>query len=281
MKKYINFYIDESGYNLSDFFILGGFYIMDDNYSNIQIAENKIQANILRTEKSIKEFRKNKEKHLDQYILDDNSKSQKEVKWYGLSFQNKSYLVQNLKDLTQKNISIVCNLKKWKVKNNREINLDAIYNMMLYFLIDRTLNNSKFGINDEIAIKVFIDQRRVVPKILGQNQEIKNNNNNNNKLDSLEAYLSTQMYVHSQFTNLRIKVKQFESKSNPLIRYSDYYAGLISSMCRFINKTSKPWDEGVDTLFELIHKKIICSCHYTIKNQCKIITILCFKCKSK
>ncbi|AGR42154.1 DUF3800 domain-containing protein [Spiroplasma diminutum] len=274
MAKYINFYLDESGNNLSEFFVVGGFYIINDDYSNIQRIESKIRSNILKTEKNIKEFRMNEEKELEQYILIDNPKNHKEVKWNNLSLQNKSFLFENIRNLTQKNISITCNLKNWKSKNNRAINLNAIYNMMSYYLVDRTLNYSNFSFDEEIIIKIFVDQRKSVPKVLEPNEEKKGS-----KLESLESYIITQMYWNSQFTNISIKVKQYESNANPLIRYSDYYVGLISSMCRFLNNSKKPWDNDIDKMFELMHKKISCSCHYTIKEQCQTISKLCLKCK--
>jgi wobble nucleotide-excising tRNase len=80
LSKLIQFYLDESGNTLSDFFVVGGFYIVSDDINNIRGIESKIKANILHIEKAIKEFRKNNEESLEQYIPLDNSKNHREVK---------------------------------------------------------------------------------------------------------------------------------------------------------------------------------------------------------
>lgn len=269
LKWFVKFYLDESGFIKSEFFTVGGFYNISSNHLQIQTIENKIRANILKIEKSIKLHRQNKEPNLDQYILQNNSKTHKEVKWYTLSSSNKSFLIQSLKNFGQQNVSIHCNLNQWQAKRNNVLNLDAIYNMMVYYLVDRTLNKSKININDEILVKVFIDQRKSRPKI-----------NNSSNLESLEGYINTSLYSHSKFNNVKVTVRQLDSSISPLIRYSDYYAGLTSSMCRVISGTPQTWDQDINIFFDEIHKKIPCLCHSTIKKQCSTITKLCSKCKT-
>nr|VZK64900.1 hypothetical protein MF5292_00042 [Mycoplasma feriruminatoris] len=90
MTYYLNFYLDESGNAISDFFVVGGFYLNDSEYQNIQISESKIKSNILKTEKSIRDYRNNFEKDLKAYDL------KKEVKWNNLSLSNKKHYHQKL-----------------------------------------------------------------------------------------------------------------------------------------------------------------------------------------
>ncbi|MBE4704262.1 DUF3800 domain-containing protein [Spiroplasma platyhelix] len=269
LKWFINFYLDESGNTTSAFFTIAGFYNISNDHTQIQKIETKIKANILKTENSIKAYRKNNEQNLAQYILSENTKKDRELKWHTLSYDNKKFLIENIKNFNQQNISIHCNLKKWKAKNNRALNLDAIYNMMVYYLVDRTLNKSNINFNEEIAIKIFIDQRKSTPKI-----------NRKNNLESLEGYINTSLYINSKFNNVKIIVTQLDSSISPLIRYSDYYAGLTSSMCRIIIGSQKDWDKDIDMFFDTIHKKISCFCHYTIKEQCQTISKLCLKCEA-
>lgn len=269
LKWFINFYLDESGNNLSEFFTVGGFYIVSTDHTQIQIIENKIKANILKTEKAIKLYRKNNEQHLNQFILISNkTEYHKEVKWHKLSSDNKNFLFNNIQNFKQQNTSIHCHLTKWITKNNRTLNLDAIYNMMVYYLITKTLNKSNINFNEEIAIKIFIDQRKYTPNI-----------NSKNNLESLEGYLNTSLYLKSKFDNVKITVTQLNSLKSALIRYSDYYAGLTSSMCRIIIGTQKSWDQDIDLFFDTIHQKIACTCYATISNQCQTIAKLCSKCK--
>jgi hypothetical protein len=274
LSKLIQFYLDESGNTLSDFFVVGGFYIVSDDINNIRGIESKIKANILHIEKAIKEFRKNNEESLEQYIPLDNSKNHREVKWNNLTWKNKLFLSRKIKNNHQNNVSIICNLKKLVSKNNKSINLDAIYNMMTYYLVDRTVRTLGIGCDKEVIIKISVDQRKSIPKIPGLVWT-----GANVKLEGLENYIKTQIYLNSPFTNVNINVKQFESKSNPLIRYADYYVGLISSMCRFLNNSSNIWDKDINVLFKMVHQKIPCTCHYTIKDQCEIITKVCAECK--
>jgi len=80
VRKYINFYLDESGNKMSEFFVVGGFYIITDNYSKIQKIESKIKSNILKTEMGIKKFRKDNASEGEQYISDSGDLNYKEVK---------------------------------------------------------------------------------------------------------------------------------------------------------------------------------------------------------
>jgi len=107
--------------------------------------------------------------------------------------------------------------------------------MMAYYLVERTLKRSNIHGNDEIIIKIFIDQRKAIPKVMENDGRVVKRS----KLEGLESYIETQLYTKAEFKNFRVNVTQLESKSNSLIRYSDYYVGLISSMCRFLNHSAK------------------------------------------
>ncbi len=269
MKWFINFYLDESGNNLSEFFTIGGFYNISNDSNQIQIIENKIKSNILKTEKAIKLYRKHNEQNLNQFIFISNkTEYHKEVKWYKLSYDNKKFLINNIQNFNQQNASIHFNLKKWIIENNRTLNLDAIYNMMVYYLINKILNKSNINFNEEISIKIYIDQRKSISKI-----------NSKNHLESLEGYINTSLYLDSKFDNVKITITQLDSSKSALIRYSDYYAGLTSSMCRIIIGSQKSWDKDIDIFFDTIHKNISCNCYSTITNQCQAIAKLCSKCK--
>lgn len=269
MKWFINFYLDESGNNLSEFFTVGGFFIISSDHGQIQNIENKVKANILKTENSIKLYRKNNEQNLNQFILiSRKTEYHKEVKWYKLSYDNKKFLINNIQNFNQQNTSIHCNLKRWITKNNKTLNLDAIYNIMVYHLVEKTLNKLNINSNEEIAIKIFIDQKTTL-KI-----------NSKNNLESLEGYINTSLYLNSKFDNTKITVTQLDSEKSPLIRYADYYAGLTSSMCRIIVGSEKSWDKDIDIFFDTIHKHISCNCYATINNQCQTISKLCSKCHS-
>lgn len=270
MKWFINFYLDESGNNLSEFFTVGGFYNISNDSNQIQIIENKIKSNILKTEKAIKLYRKNNEQNLNQFIFISNkTEYHKEVKWYKLSYDNKNFLINNIQNFKQQNASIHFNLKKWIIENNRTLNLEAIYSMMVYYLVDKTLNKLNINFNEEISIKIYIDQRKTISKI-----------NSKNHLESLEGYINTSLYLNSKFDNAKITIIQLDSSKSALIRYSDYYAGLTSSMCRIIIGSEKSWDKDIDIFFDTIHKNISCNCYATINNQCQAIAKLCSKCQA-
>ncbi|MCL6428625.1 hypothetical protein LT335_00164 [Spiroplasma sp. JKS002669] len=270
MKWFIHFYLDESGNNLSEFFTIGGFYIISNNPNQIQMIENKIKTNILKTENSIKLYRKHNEPNLNQFIFTSRKNEfHKEVKWYKLSYDNKKFLIKNIQNFNQQNTSIHFNLKKWMTENNHIINIDAIYNMMVYHLIKNNLKQLKINFDEEISIKIFIDQRKYTPKI-----------NDKNHLESLEGYINTSLYLDTNFEKIKLTVTQLNSAKSALIRYADYYAGLTSSMCRIIIGSQKIWDTDIDLFFETIHKKIACNCYPTIKNQCQIISNLCSKCQA-
>ncbi|SYV96155.1 Uncharacterised protein, partial [Mycoplasma putrefaciens] len=83
MRRYIHFFIDESGNAKSDFFVVGGFYLQSDDPSEIESAKYKIASNITKTEKSIKKYRFLNEKDLINYYSRNNTSSHndKEVKW--------------------------------------------------------------------------------------------------------------------------------------------------------------------------------------------------------
>lgn len=270
MKKFINFYLDESGAPNSEFFTVAGFYNFSDDYQKIIKINGKVKTKILYLEKQIKEYRRLNEPKLDQFIISEENNNHKEVKWNTLSTNNKKFLINNLKNYNQKNISITSNLKKWISKDNRKGGLDSIYNIMVLYLIERTLNNLYIDNNDEIDVNIYIDQRKVAPNIY---------NKNGIKLESLEGYIKTTWFYNQKFLKSNLQVVQFDSSSNALIRYADYYAGLINSMCRFLSpNTNFKWDEDIDLMFSELHKKLYCKCHYTIKDQCEIINELSKKC---
>ncbi|WP_434333586.1 DUF3800 domain-containing protein [Mycoplasma capricolum subsp. capricolum] len=260
MTYYLNFYLDESGNAISDFFVVGGFYLNDSDYQNIQVYESKIKSNILKTEKSIRNYRNNFETDLKPYEL------KKEVKWNNLSLNNKKALSSKIRFNNQTNISMISSLKDWQSKYSKQINLEAIYNMMVKNLIERTIKSlsiKKIIKNKDILnIKVYIDQRRI---------SVKNKNNKQQKFEALEGYLKTYFYWNLHFKDIQIKVVQFESISHPLIRYADYLVGSIASMCNFLNNSDKSWYENADLIFEQMHKKVPCTCSQTIVKQSKII----------
>jgi|GEM_PF-1088709 len=113
-------------------------------------------------------------------------------------------------------------------ENNHIINIDAIYNMMVYHLIKNNLKQLKINFDEEISIKIFIDQRKYTPKI-----------NDKNHLESLEGYINTSLYLDTNFEKIKLTVTQLNSAKSALIRYADYYAGLTSSMCRIIIGSQK------------------------------------------
>ncbi|EXU60059.1 DUF3800 domain-containing protein [Mycoplasma mycoides] len=259
MTYYLNFYLDESGNAISDFFVVGGFYLNDSDYSNIQIHESKIKSNILKTEKSIREYRNTVETDLKPYD------SKKEVKWNSLSLSNKKALSSKIRFNNQTNIAMVSSLKNWDSKYGKEIKIEAIYNMMVKNLIERTIKSlsSQKVINnkDILNIKVYIDQRKTMIKTKNKQQ----------KLEALEGYIKTEFYWNLHFKDIQIKVVQFESNSHPLIRYADYFVGSIASMCHFLNHSNKSWYQQADVVFEQIHKKVPCICSQTIINQSSVV----------
>lgn len=275
MKKYINIYLDESGNSLSTFFSIGGFFIVSDDFNNIRKIERSIVENIKRTEMNIKRFRKNNEKNLIQFI--NNNKIDLEVKWNRLSLSNKSYLFDNLNFLGQNNVSITCNLKKWISKYDKQINLDAICNMMTFHLIDKIINNLNFDVHDELIIKLNIDQRKQVPNIKDFNIAGKSDKKFY-KLDGLQEYLNTQLYTQSKYKYITLLVKQFNSASSPLIRYADYFVGLIAASCRYISGQGKEHDMNSLKLLSICHKKFPCNCYSEIKNQCEFIDLMIKDC---
>lgn len=268
MRKLLNFYLDESGNNRSEFFTVGGFYVLSDNNENIQQIENKTKSNILKIEKSIKKFRQDIEPDLEQFIINKEKKNHTEVKWNRLSSENKKFLISQIRNVGQKNININCNLVNWVSSRKQKINLDAIYNMMVLYLIERTLHQLKINSKDSVNLKLYIDQRKVSPKI----------NERSQKLESLEGYLLTSLIINYKFDNLSVRVIQLDSSKSPSIRYADYTAGLINSMCRFLKGSKLLWDKNIDTLYNQFHTKIDCSCRSTIKNQCQYISELCTRC---
>ncbi|PPE04451.1 hypothetical protein EELLY_v1c01260 [Entomoplasma ellychniae] len=273
MKKYISFYLDESGSPSSTFFTVGGFFVYSTVYSTINSIKLKIKSNILKTEKSIKEFRKDVEIFKDQFLIGNDDVIHKEVKWSRLTTDNKEFLLHNLKNFGQQSISITSNLKKWISRDGKKANIDLVYNIMVSYLIEIALISLRVDNNEDIDIKVFIDQRKLTPNIKKQKDL---------KLESLEGYISTTWFKEQKFVNSKIKIVQLDSYTNPTIRYSDYYAGLINSMCRFLSiNHSKEWDNKIDQMFEKAHRKFKCKCLSTIKNQCDIIELLVTECVLK
>nr|VZR99382.1 hypothetical protein MF5582_00043 [Mycoplasma feriruminatoris] len=244
MTYYLNFYLDESGNAISDFFVVGGFYLNDSEYQNIQISESKIKSNILKTEKSIRDYRNNFEKDLKAYDL------KKEVKWNNLSLSNKKALSSKIRFNNQTNVAMISSLKNWNSKHSKEINLDAIYNMMVKNLIERTIKSisSKSVIKNQdiLNIKVYIDQRKTMIKT-----------NKRQKLETLEGYLKTSFFWELNFKEILVKVIQLESTSYPLIRYADYFVGSVASMCNFLNHSTRSWYQEADVVFEKCIKKYL------------------------
>ncbi|AGR41361.1 hypothetical protein [Spiroplasma taiwanense] len=141
--------------------------------------------------------------------------------------------------------------EKWKT------DLDSIHNIMVFYIIERTLSNLFIDNNEVIDINIYIDQRKVVPNIY---------NKNGVKLESLEAFIKTTWFLNQKFINSNLQVVQLNSLNNLLIHYSDYCAGLVNSMCRFVNSgINYEWDKNTDLIFFIFHKKIKCKCYYTIK----------------
>jgi hypothetical protein len=275
MRRQINFYLDESGNLKSKFFVVGGFYLIEDSLLDFQSQELKIKSNILKIEKTIKTYRYEKEQNLDQYNVTQPIKYHKEVKWSNLSNDNRKFLLENIKDNKQTNISIISNLEIWQTKTNNLPSIDAIYNMMVFYLIERTLKNLDYKYSDEISICIKLDQRKIVPKIKNSNDLF----NRNSKLDSLEEYLNHE-FKKENYLNTTVVTQQFSSDTNTSIRYADYYVGLIASMCRYLSNSDRPWDQLAKVFFDTIHNKILCFCSGAIKNQCEHINSLCDRCKN-
>ncbi|WFQ92280.1 DUF3800 domain-containing protein [Mycoplasma feriruminatoris] len=267
MTYYLNFYLDESGNAISDFFVVGGFYLNDSEYQNIQISESKIKSNILKTEKSIRDYRNNFEKDLKAYDL------KKEVKWNNLSLSNKKALSSKIRFNNQTNVAMISSLKNWNSKHSKEINLDAIYNMMVKNLIERTIKSisSKSVIKNQdiLNIKVYIDQRKTMIKT-----------NKRQKLETLEGYLKTSFFWELNFKEILVKVIQLESTSYPLIRYADYFVGSVASMCNFLNHSTRSWYQEADVVFEQMHKKVPCICNQAIIKQSNVIEQLVSFCQN-
>ncbi|AGJ90754.1 DUF3800 domain-containing protein [Mycoplasma putrefaciens] len=267
MRRYIHFFIDESGNVKSDFFVVGGFYLQSDDPSEIESAKYKIASNITKTEKSIKKYRFLNEKDLINYYSRNNTSSHndKEVKWNNMSYQNKNYLIDKLKNNQQHNFVIASNLKKWQADF---ININAIYNMMVFFSLERILqnlaNNHKLQANDQITVKIYIDQRKDIPKVKDKNAK-----NKMFKLYGLEDYLDTCFYNQTKFKNLNITVNQLNSISSPVIRYCDYFVGCVSSTFSLFNGSKKQWFSNSDYLLDKFVKKIDSRCFSTLKKQQK------------
>ncbi|MDQ0567846.1 DUF3800 domain-containing protein [Mycoplasma yeatsii] len=266
MKRYIHFFIDESGNPTSDFFVVGGFYLESDNAQEIEKIKHKIASNINKTEKSIKQHRFLHEKDLMNYYANKTSSSRndKEVKWSNMSFDNKKYLIDKIKNHNQHNFVMVSNLKKWETDF---ININAIYNMMVFFSIERILQNlvknKKLSAKDQITIKLYIDQRKDLPKVKDKNS------NKMFKLKGLEDYLDTTFYAQTKFKNLDITVNQLNSVSSAVIRYCDYFVGCVSSTFNLLNGSTKEWFINSDYLLDKFVRKIDSTCFSTIKNQQK------------
>lgn len=226
--------------------------------------KHKISSNINKTEKSIKQYRFLYEKDLTSYYVNKTSSSHydKEVKWSNMSYKNKKYLIDKLKNHNQHNFVMVCNLKKWQADF---ININAIYNMMVFLSIERILQklekNKKLSLKDEITIKLYIDQRKDIPKDKNSNKMF--------KLSGLEDYLNTIFYTQTKFKNLDITVNQLNSVSSATIRYCDYFVGCVSSTFNLLNGSTKEWFLNSDHLLNNFVRKIDSICFSTIKKQQK------------
>ncbi|SYV96154.1 Uncharacterised protein, partial [Mycoplasma putrefaciens] len=112
--------------------------------------------------------------------------------------------------------------------------------MMVFFSLERILqnlaNNHKLQANDQITVKIYIDQRKDIPKVKDKNAK-----NKMFKLYGLEDYLDTCFYNQTKFKNLNITVNQLNSISSPVIRYCDYFVGCVSSTFSLFNGSKKQW----------------------------------------
>ncbi|WP_342269438.1 DUF3800 domain-containing protein [Spiroplasma endosymbiont of Aspidapion aeneum] len=224
--KEVYIFLDESGNPMkSSFFTVGGIII------DALINRKNIGRNIKKIENTImKKYPNNNE-----------------CKWSILeSLEERKYIFENIINFGQVNISITADQKKYrKIKNNQNSPISC--NLYFNYLVKILLSNY-IGFNDNRNIKFYImcDNRGISDK----------------GLKSLEDYLNVEIKTNLNFKGeYNFIVKYKKSHDQPLIRYADYYSGMINSLFKYQSRNYDRWDEGIDDVFKIISKKVDFKCY--------------------